>query len=76
MQLINLEDLVILGQGSEWLWTMISGLVLGVTFFAIYRQLSLQRNTAAIDQVRLPTLEPETRARRGRPRADASTLIG
>ena len=53
MQLINLEDLVILGQGSEWLWTMISGLVLGVTFFAIYRQLSLQRNTAAIEQVRL-----------------------
>ncbi|HTK44501.1 MAG TPA: hypothetical protein VNC22_05625 [Sporichthya sp.] len=25
MKLINLEDLVILGPGSEWLWTMISG---------------------------------------------------
>jgi hypothetical protein len=52
MKLINLDDLVIFGQGSEWLWTMISGLVLAVTFFAIYRQLSLQRNAQAIEQVR------------------------
>ena len=53
MKLINLDEFVVLGQGSEWLWTMISGLVLAVTFFAIYRQLSLQRNGAAIEQVRL-----------------------
>ena len=53
MKLINLDDFVVLGQGSEWLWTMISGLVLAVTFLAIYRQLSLQRSAAAIEQVRL-----------------------
>lgn len=51
MKLINLEDFVILGPGSEWLWTMVSGLVLAVTFLAIYRQLSVQRDAAAIEQV-------------------------
>jgi hypothetical protein len=53
VKLINLEDLVILGPGSEWLWTMVSGIVLAVTFLAIYRQLSLQRDAAAIEQVRV-----------------------
>jgi hypothetical protein len=53
VKLINLEDLVILGPGSEWLWTMVSGIVLAVTFLAIYRQLSLQRDAAAIEQVRI-----------------------
>jgi hypothetical protein len=52
MKLINLDDFVVLGQGSEWLWTMISGLVLAVTFFAIYRQLRVQRDAQAIEQVR------------------------
>ena len=51
MKLINLDDLVILGPGSEWLWTMISGIVLAVTFIAIYRQLRVQRDAAAIEQV-------------------------
>ena len=52
MKLINLDEFIILGPGSEWLWTMISGLVLAVTFLAIYRQLSLQRDAAAIEQIR------------------------
>ena len=51
MKLINLDDLVILGPGSEWLWTMISGIVLAVTFIAIYRQLRVQRDAAAIEHV-------------------------
>jgi hypothetical protein len=51
VKLINLDDLVILGPGSEWLWTMVSGIVLAVTFVAIYRQLRLQRDAAAIEQV-------------------------
>jgi hypothetical protein len=42
---------VLIGPGSEWFWTAVSGLVLAVTFFAIYRQLSLQRDSAAIEQV-------------------------
>jgi hypothetical protein len=52
VKLINLDEFVILGQGSEWLWTMISGLVLAVTFYAIYRQLKLQRDAAAIEHAR------------------------
>jgi len=52
MKIINLDELVILGPGSEWLWTMVSGLVLAITFYAIYRQLSLQRDAVAIEQVR------------------------
>ena len=73
MKLINLDDFVILGPGSEWLWTMISGLVLAITFFAIYRQLSVQRNTAAIEQVRLIARE-WTDERMGRAKLDV--LLG
>ena len=47
--MINTDGLVLIGPGSEWLWTAISGLVLAVTFFAIYRQLKLQRDGAAIE---------------------------
>ena len=50
MKLINLDDLVLLGPGSEWLWTAISGIVLAITFIAIYGQLRLQRGAAAIEQ--------------------------
>jgi hypothetical protein len=50
VKLINLEEFVIVGPGSEWFWTMISGVVLAVTFIAIYRQLRLQRDAADIAQ--------------------------
>jgi hypothetical protein len=49
MTLINTEGLTLLGPGSEWLWTAISGIVLALTFVAIYRQLRLQRAAAAIE---------------------------
>ena len=49
MTLINTEGLTLLGPGSEWLWTAISGIVLALTFVAIYRQLRLQRSAAAIE---------------------------
>jgi hypothetical protein len=49
--LINTNGLAFIGPGSEWFWTALSGLVLAVTFFAIYRQLRLQRSQAAIAQV-------------------------
>jgi hypothetical protein len=52
MKLINLDEFVVFGQGSEWLWTMISGLVLAITFLAIARQLGLQRDAAAVEHVR------------------------
>lgn len=51
MTIVNTEGMALIGPGSEWFWTAISGLVLAVTFFAIYRQLSLQRDSAAIEQV-------------------------
>ncbi len=43
MNLVNTDGLVLLGPGSEWLWTAVSGIVLAGTFLAIYRQLRLQR---------------------------------
>jgi hypothetical protein len=41
-----------IGPGSEWLWTAVSGIVLALTFIAIYRQLRMQRDTAAIEQLK------------------------
>jgi len=51
MKLINTDGMAFIGPGSEWFWTAISGLVLAVTFFAIYRQLRLQRDAAATEQL-------------------------
>jgi len=74
MKLINLDELVILGPGSEWLWTMISGIVLAVTFIAIYRQLRVQRDAAAIEQV--GSIYREWAAERlSRAKLEALTLI-
>ncbi len=51
MKLINTDGMAFIGPGSEWFWTAVSGLVLAVTFLAIYRQLRLQRSLAAIEQI-------------------------
>jgi hypothetical protein len=51
VKLINIDGMAFIGPGSEWFWTAISGVVLAITFFAIYRQLRLQRDSAAIEQV-------------------------
>jgi hypothetical protein len=51
VKLINTDGLALIGPGSEWFWTALSGIVLAVTFLAIYRQLRLQRSTAAIEQL-------------------------
>src|SRR5262245_5788634 len=52
----------LIGPGSEWFWTALTGVILAVTFFAIYRQLSTARSAAAFDQVTL--LESELRSER------------
>ena len=39
MKLINTDGLSLIGPGSEWFWTALSGVILAVTFIAIYRQL-------------------------------------
>jgi hypothetical protein len=51
VKFINTDGMAFIGPGSEWFWAAVSGVVLAVTFFAIYRQLRLQRGQAAIEQV-------------------------
>ena len=51
MKFINTDGMAFIGPGSEWFWTAVSGLVLAVTFIAIYRQLRLQRSQGAIEQI-------------------------
>jgi hypothetical protein len=51
VKLINTDGLAFIGPGSEWFWTAVSGLVLAITFLAIYRQLRFQRDAAATEQV-------------------------
>ena len=51
MKLINTDGLAFIGPGSEWFWTAVSGIVLAVTFLAIWRQLALQRSASGYAQV-------------------------
>ncbi len=51
MKLINTDGMAFIGPGSEWFWTAVSGIVVAVTLLVIYRQLRLQRDAAAIEQV-------------------------
>jgi hypothetical protein len=51
MKFVNSDGSAIIGPGSEWFWTAISGAVLAVTFLAIYRQLRLQASATAREQL-------------------------
>ena len=51
MRLINTDGMSLIGPGSEWFWTALTGVVLALTFVAIYRQLRLQSTQGAIDQL-------------------------
>jgi hypothetical protein len=51
VKIINFDGMSFIGPGSEWFWTAISGLVLVVTFVAIYRQLRLMRSAGALEQL-------------------------
>ena len=51
MQILSTEPIVFIGPGSEWFWTAVSGLVLAVTFYAIWRQLRVQASANAFSQV-------------------------
>lgn len=44
MPLVNLDDLTILGPGSEWIWLLGQFTALAVTGIAVYRQLAAQRS--------------------------------
>ena len=74
MKLINLDELVLIGPGSEWFWTMVSGVVLAVTFIAIYRQLRLQRDAADIAHA-LETYREWTSERMARAKLEALLTI-
>jgi uncharacterized protein DUF4760 len=51
VKFINTDGMAFIGPGSEWFWTAVSGLVLAVTFIAIYRQLVLARGASAREQL-------------------------
>ena len=51
VKLINTDGMAFIGPGSEWFWTALSGLILAVTFIAIYRQLRLQASANAFAQM-------------------------
>jgi len=51
MKFINTDGMAFIGPGSEWFWTALSGIILAITFIAIYRQLRLQRSANAIEQL-------------------------
>ena len=51
MTFINTDGMAFIGPGSEWFWTALSGIVLAVTFVAIYRQLALARGANAFAQL-------------------------
>ena len=54
MTLINTDGMAFIGPGSEWFWTALTGVVLGITFIGIWRQLRLERAADAV--VRLEAL--------------------
>jgi hypothetical protein len=54
---VSNEPIVFIGPGSEWFWTAVSGIILAITFVAIWRQLSLARSVNAFEQ--LTRLEDE-----------------
>jgi hypothetical protein len=51
VRLINTDGLALLGPGSEWLWTAFSGIVLAITFIAIWRQLRVQASANTFAQL-------------------------
>jgi hypothetical protein len=51
MRLMDLDDFVLLGPGSEWFWIMGQFAALAITGLAILRQLRAQRSAAVFDQM-------------------------
>ena len=51
MQVVNTDHLVLIGSGSEWFWSMVSGVVVAVTFILIYRQVRAQGAANALQRL-------------------------
>jgi hypothetical protein len=58
--LINTEGMAFIGPGSEWFWTAVSGLILAITFIAIYRQLRAHSSTRAFELLQAYVRESES----------------
>jgi hypothetical protein len=46
--LIKLDGLTLFGPGSEWFWSMLQFLLVGITLLGIYRQLQAQRSATEV----------------------------
>jgi hypothetical protein len=62
MEVFNFEGGAIFGPGSEWLWTLLTAVVLGLSGLAIFRQLSAQRIANELEVAR--DLDGEWRSER------------
>jgi hypothetical protein len=51
VRFINTDGMAFIGPGSEWFWTALSGIILAVTFIAIYRQLRAQSAANAANRM-------------------------
>jgi len=49
--MFNLDEFVLIGQGSEWFWTMLEFTALAITFVAIYRQLRAQHSATVFEEM-------------------------
>ena len=47
--MVRVGDLVLFGQGSEWLWSLAQFVVVAVTAIAIFRQLAAQRSADLVE---------------------------
>jgi len=74
MPLVNLDDLVLVGPGSEWFWSMAQFIVVAVTLVGIYYQLRVSRSANAF--AHLDAFEAEWVSERlSRARLDALVAI-
>lgn len=62
MTFINTDVMVFIGPGSEWFWTMVSGVVVAVTLLGLYSQLRMQASASALAQLDLIDREWATEA--------------
>jgi hypothetical protein len=73
VNLINLDGLALIGQGSEWFWSMLQFVIVTVTLYAIYRQVRLQASATAIEQA--SQLQEEWHSSERMMRSRLATLI-
>ena len=50
MPILNLDNLTLVGPGSEWFWSAVSGLTVAATLIVIYRQMRDQRSASLYEQ--------------------------